>query len=713
MSNLRGHAAGGGVGATGSTGAKSDPGSHERAGLPKRGQPRLRRIQMRKASSHRRGVAPMGALSGGEAFFGSTFSRDEAKPLTAPDASLRSARRRFYGLGISIATGLAVAIMLVVSLPQPARPQQHAASQTSAAPHRLKSAMQLILKHTTMLQSFAVSTQSERSTWPIPSGMDDMQTCATLEPIEPNRKVIWSFWDSDQLRDVPDDVAAIVHSWKLWAPDYQVRLLSPSSAKCYLPEVNLNAAKELKLRTDIMRLRLLHKYGGVWMDSTVLLTRPLDIGDSGFVAVGIPEYNTISLHPADFVESWFLAADPGDYLVGMWAETLERVVSENHGVTAGISSTSIFTERSMRPAKLIEQHLPHGDTPNANGERLWAEYLVVYTAFTHLSQTDPQFRASLDNATILDATEAGYMLQLKYDWNRERTRGVLGAKFMTHPDHAQLVRGGIIKLSTSDREPIIQHFLSQRSPAPDEPPSFFHHALRLVSNANNLRRDQFQLVVAQYDEDLSWTDEGYMGTRRVYTKGTPTPTGLPSPFDTYTLLPNRGHECDTYLKHVIDNYDSLSKYISFTQGVLSSEHSWIRSDWGPQMFATMRDEAIRNNGCSSPMRVDPPAGPDWSFDFNITRLLMGSDGPKYQMGLTARPSSRNFGEWFHHFAGLREDPSGIMYMFPSGVFTVSRDRVRSRPRSYYEQLRTQLDAPSPVECHYLERAWYYVFNCDR
>ena len=51
-------------------------------------------------------------------------------------------------------------------------------------------------------------------------------------------------------------------------------------------------------------------------------------------------------------------------------------------------------------------------------------------------------------------------------------------------------------------------------------------------------------------------------------------------------------------------------------------------------------------------------------------------------------------------------------MYPSGLFVVSRAHVRSRPRSYYEQLRNQLDAPSPIECHYLERSWYYVFGMD-
>merc|ERR1719454_702487 len=94
--------------------------------------------------------------------------------------------------------------------------------------------------------------------------------------------------------------------------------------------------------SGFVAIGLLHKYGGVWMDSTVMLTRPLDVGPSGFVAIAIPEYQTHG-PPADFVESWFLAADAGEYIVDRWAELLERVVSENDGVTDGISKTDIYT----------------------------------------------------------------------------------------------------------------------------------------------------------------------------------------------------------------------------------------------------------------------------------------------------------------------------------------------------------------------------------
>ena len=357
-------------------------------------------------------------------------------------------------------------------------------------------------------------------------------------------------------------------------------------------------------------------------------------------------------------------------------------------------------------------HFPHPPPPRPqDGAREWGEYLVVYATFTHLVKTDPYFRERVTNSSILDATKTGYMLQLKYEWNRAATRSVLQALDGAHADHQQLIDGGIIKLSTSDREPIIQYFLGLEQPPSGATPSFFARCLHLVANKHAVRRDQLELVVAQYAENTNWTD-GYLGARHVYTKGEPLVDEPRTHYDQYTRLPNRGRECHTYLTHVIDQYDSLAAYTGFTQGSLGDEHAWIRpEDWGPTMFANMHLEAKANRGCSNSNRMDP-LGADWDWQFNLTRLITTGTAAKWKHA-SQRSSAQNFGQWFHHVVGMSEEPFGVMHMYPSGEFVVSKDRVRSRPRIFYEQLRNRVMDVDPIECHYLERSWYYVFNCDK
>merc|ERR1719356_1985609 len=75
------------------------------------------------------------------------------------------------------------------------------------------------------------------------------------------------------------------------------------------------------------------------------------------------------------------------------------------------------------------------------------------------------------------------------------------------------------------------------------------------------------VVVAHYDEDLAWLDR-YRSPDvrfRVYSKGGDAQAGISE------LLPNVGRESQTYLHHIIKNYDSLAPWTVFTQ---ASAPSW-------------------------------------------------------------------------------------------------------------------------------------------
>jgi hypothetical protein len=68
----------------------------------------------------------------------------------------------------------------------------------------------------------------------------------------------------------------------------------------------------------------------------------------------------------------------------------------------------------------------------------------------------------------------------------------------------------------------------------------------------------FELVVARFDEDLSWISDIHFNYK-VYNKGKP--INLPC-----ICLPNVGREAKTFLYHIIENYDKLSEYTVFLQG---------------------------------------------------------------------------------------------------------------------------------------------------
>jgi hypothetical protein len=68
--------------------------------------------------------------------------------------------------------------------------------------------------------------------------------------------------------------------------------------------------------SDVVRIALLERYGGVWVDGTLFCARPLDewlpeLVETGFFAFGNPEPRVVA--------SWFLAAAPGNYVIEHWS----------------------------------------------------------------------------------------------------------------------------------------------------------------------------------------------------------------------------------------------------------------------------------------------------------------------------------------------------------------------------------------------------------
>jgi hypothetical protein len=67
-----------------------------------------------------------------------------------------------------------------------------------------------------------------------------------------------------------------------------------------------------------------------------------------------------------------------------------------------------------------------------------------------------------------------------------------------------------------------------------------------------------EIIIAKYKEDLSWVNSLNGFNITVYDKS--------DELNTYTKLENKGRESDTYLQHIINNYNNLSDINIFVQG---------------------------------------------------------------------------------------------------------------------------------------------------
>jgi len=145
-------------------------------------------------------------------------------------------------------------------------------------------------------------------------------------------RVIWTYWDT---LPAPALVARCLLVWQHFAPDHEIRLVERATVSRWLPlGVDLAGFDALPSyrQADWLRLQLLIRHGGVWMDGSTLLTANLDWVhalhdelDAGVVGFYIDRYTTDRRLP--IIENWFLASPARDPFIVAWATELDSALS--------------------------------------------------------------------------------------------------------------------------------------------------------------------------------------------------------------------------------------------------------------------------------------------------------------------------------------------------------------------------------------------------
>ncbi|MGO8801068.1 MAG: capsular polysaccharide synthesis protein [Roseiarcus sp.] len=158
-------------------------------------------------------------------------------------------------------------------------------------------------------------------TAPDPDSRDqDFAIGSTDRP--PLPKVIWTLWLQGWGR-APAIVKACVQTWRKHNPGWEIRALNSEEVFHVLDGdrlLSLVADKDLppEALSDCVRVALLARYGGVWVDSTCYCLRPLDEWlyerlPNGFFAFARPGGERL-------LSSWFLAAAANNHIIERWRE---------------------------------------------------------------------------------------------------------------------------------------------------------------------------------------------------------------------------------------------------------------------------------------------------------------------------------------------------------------------------------------------------------
>ncbi len=140
-----------------------------------------------------------------------------------------------------------------------------------------------------------------------------LDDAAAKESPTESPKIIWTCWWQGE-ENLPPVVKKCIESIRKHCPDYELRVITADNMRDYvkLPDYIMQKHQKGYISrahlADILRMALLVKYGGIWLDATVFLTAPLPpYVDSPFFSFHCRELYQFQI--------WFIKAAAGNLLV--------------------------------------------------------------------------------------------------------------------------------------------------------------------------------------------------------------------------------------------------------------------------------------------------------------------------------------------------------------------------------------------------------------
>lgn len=217
--------------------------------------------------------------------------------------------------------------------------------------------------------------------------------------------VIWTYWHDPA--DVPDIVRRCMDTWRAMNPSHTITVLDDEAVR-QLTGFDIGAY-ELDLdqgparRADLARLLVMERFGGIWMDASIVCTQPLAWVHAGPVPDLRAFYAPMTTNSAfPIPENWFFAAPPGSPFVRDWLQEALRMLTfpSEAAYVARIEADGDVDLQGLRPS------LP---------------YLVMHLCAMVVMQRNPG-KYELD---LLDSRAGPLMYLHEHDWQSDAALAAL------------------------------------------------------------------------------------------------------------------------------------------------------------------------------------------------------------------------------------------------------------------------------------------------
>ena len=192
-----------------------------------------------------------------------------------------------------------------------------------------------------------------------PSEEDNIVLLSGEKDLPEIPKKVWMYWDREYL---PTSLTLNIKRMRRDNPDHEIHLLNRLTVKEVLPDFIFTSSQLTpQQKSEVIRLELLLRYGGIAIDCSTLLFEDLAWvhrahQERGMDVIGYyREISTVN-YLAPVIENWFLAAAPNNPFIREWQKQYAPIKNlGEHNYFAELAKRDDFSLLTQKIAEPMQQ----------------------------------------------------------------------------------------------------------------------------------------------------------------------------------------------------------------------------------------------------------------------------------------------------------------------------------------------------------------------
>ena len=216
-------------------------------------------------------------------------------------------------------------------------------------------------------------------------------------------KIIWGYWNTG-IQNAPETVKKCIENWKRFNIGWTINILNDNNLQDYVDPTIFSKIVVKKSYThkksDLIRLLLLQKYGGIWVDASIFFTESLDWvlklqkdKNVDIVCYYLKRFTTDKKFPV--LENWFIASTPNNEFLNLWLMDFVFYLYNDYKIY-------------MKTVKALNINTQNIDVP---------PYLTMHVSAQKIMQKHPHL---LSRIFAMSAEDDPFKYHCQYKWKMEK-----------------------------------------------------------------------------------------------------------------------------------------------------------------------------------------------------------------------------------------------------------------------------------------------------